>query len=125
MTKNLVRIYLPTTRRFPGARRYIIEDGLRMNPYTKIVDSEFEADYCINNYQCTKPHSHLIILDYSDSPSKDYTGKYFLYMKRSAVTKRDLVSIARSTVPFVLLMIIALLIVTYIPSISLVLTEWL
>jgi len=41
----------------------------------------------------------------------------------SAITKRSLVSIARSTLPFLLLMVFALLLITYIPSISLKLTE--
>lgn len=41
----------------------------------------------------------------------------------SAITKRSLVSVARSTMPFLLLMIFALLLITYIPAISLKLTE--
>ncbi len=41
----------------------------------------------------------------------------------SAITKRSLVSVARSTAPFLLLMIFALLLITYLPPISLKLTE--
>jgi len=41
----------------------------------------------------------------------------------SAITKRSLVSVARSTIPFLLLMIFALLLITYFPPISLKLTE--
>ncbi len=41
----------------------------------------------------------------------------------SAITKTNLVSVARSTVPFLLLMIFALLLITYYPPISMKLTE--
>jgi len=41
----------------------------------------------------------------------------------SAITKRSFVAVAKSTMPFVLLMIFALLLITYIPAISLELTE--
>lgn len=66
----------------------IILPGLLSNENVCIVNSDSEADFSINYFECFSPANRLIIIDYTDNPSfLIWDGPYFLYMKRSCVYK--------------------------------------
>ena len=83
-----IKIYYPGILATQGEQRYIIADGLRTNPFVKLVYSDNEADYCINYHDCKNPARRLIWIEYYDGPNRYFRNhNYFLYFKRSSVVK--------------------------------------